>query len=240
MIKEDVEDGNLFWVPPDTLNEMRGYPPEMHCIYLHFDLCYDPRRSHWDACIPGGSIDLGCFTELMHPPVNDPIIGKWKGKIIRKCPECVGDLITEIVIEHKRARSFHSPFLLSSMMRMLIFHLIDYYDDKPECKEPFFDRIRDAARNLSMSTDGKLDIRKHAAAAGLSVPHFRRIFRRINGTSPGAVHRKAKIQKACEMLVYTSKNISEIAGELGFSNIHNFSRAFRNSTGVSPRTYRSK
>jgi AraC family transcriptional regulator of arabinose operon len=49
----------------------------------------------------------------------------------------------------------------------------------------------------------------------------------------------AKIRAACDYLIYSESNISEIADRLGFTNVHNFSRAFRKATGQSPSAYRS-
>jgi AraC-like DNA-binding protein len=40
------------------------------------------------------------------------------------------------------------------------------------------------------------------------------------------------------MLVYSNRSISETAYALGFSTVHNFSRAFSQVTGMSPGAYR--
>jgi AraC-like DNA-binding protein len=38
--------------------------------------------------------------------------------------------------------------------------------------------------------------------------------------------------------MFSDVNVSEIADALGFSNVHNFSRAFKSAMGVSPRAYK--
>ena len=48
-ISFEISGKTLFWVPPDTLKEMRGTSARMRCLYINFDLEYDPARSHWDA-----------------------------------------------------------------------------------------------------------------------------------------------------------------------------------------------
>ena len=52
-----LNSGDAVLIPPDTSHEMNGTSEKMHCIYLHFDLIYDPTRSRWDACIPPGTPD---------------------------------------------------------------------------------------------------------------------------------------------------------------------------------------
>ena len=48
-----------------------------------------------------------------------------------------------------------------------------------------------------------------------------------------------KINKAEILLLYTSKNISDIALQCGFCDIYSFSHCFKKHTGMSPREYRA-
>ena len=41
----DVGPGDLIWIPPGVLHEMRGVSPTMFVAYLHFDLVHDVERS---------------------------------------------------------------------------------------------------------------------------------------------------------------------------------------------------
>jgi AraC-like DNA-binding protein len=72
----------------------------------------------------------------------------------------------------------------------------------------------------------------------LSVSHFRKLFRETHGESPRDMQNRALMQKACELVLHSSWSITEIAYQLGFSTVHNFSRAFRREIGVSPQGYR--
>ena len=44
---------------------------------------------------------------------------------------------------------------------------------------------------------------------------------------------------ACDDLIYSDCSITEIADRLGFTNVHNFSRAFRKAIGQPPTAYRA-
>ena len=47
------------------------------------------------------------------------------------------------------------------------------------------------------------------------------------------------METASFYLTDSDASISEIAEKLGFSDVHNFSRAFKSAIGLSPSTYRN-
>lgn len=49
-----------------------------------------------------------------------------------------------------------------------------------------------------------------------------------------------RIQMACGLLSNSTFTIKEIAAELRYSTLHNFSRDFKAHTGLAPRVYRAK
>ncbi len=237
-VSSEVSDGTLYWVPPDTLAEMRGTSRQMHCMYLHFDLLYDPERSHWDASIPGGVRDLSDFKTLMHPPINDPDISSWRGSIEVSNHVAIQDLIEEICIVHKRARD-SSMLKLSGLMTELVDAILHGEREMGFAGARANKVMREAAAYIYEHVSENLDVGKLAGKFNLSAPHFRKLFRETHRISPSVMHRRSRIRKACEVLAFGSHNVSETAEMLGFSCIHSFSRAFKDVTGVSPVSYRN-
>ena len=74
-----VRANSLVWIPPDTAHEMQCDSDTMHVRFIHFDLIYNRKRSHWDACIPGGTLDLSPWKSLLHPPLPQGALKKWCG-----------------------------------------------------------------------------------------------------------------------------------------------------------------
>lgn len=232
-----VHRGDLVWIPPSTPHEMEGFAPIMHCVYAHFDLAYDPRRSHWDACIPGGVLDLSPWADRMHPPLRDPVISAWSGRLPVSNAGTIGTLLTELCVEHRRAPA-RNALLLSAMMQRIVGEILRGLTPNVG-STAHVEAMQGAAAYILEHAGRPLDVARLAGALGLSESHFRKLFREHTGSSPRAMHRRARIRKACEMLVYdTGMNVSEVAYALGFSTVHNFSRAFRDITGVPPTTYR--
>lgn len=79
-----------------------------------------------------------------------------------------------------------------------------------------------------------------AAASGASVPHLTRLFRQTLKTSPGRFIEGVRMDRARELLAYTSMSVQAIAWNIGFENPFYFTNRFRKSVGMSPRAYRQK
>lgn len=235
---EVVED-DLVWVPPDTLTWMRGTSEEMHCIYLHFDLMYDPERSHWNAFIPGGVTDLSKYSARMHPPVDDPQISQWRGRIISGASPSVKSLFRRICHTHGNFpwQRLCQAGLFMQMLEEIIAGTARY----PAASDmPHAVTMQKAVAYLQAHLASELDVDAMSASFQMSASYFRKIFKTAYGISPRTMHRELRMWRACEMLAYSGMNVSEVADSLGFSNVQNFSRAFREVTSSRPISYRTK
>ena len=77
-----------------------------------------------------------------------------------------------------------------------------------------------------------------AQAVAMSRTSLHRKMKQLVGTSPMEFLREARIRKAAKMLATTTKNISEIAYQCGFSDPKYFSKCFRQTLGDTPTEYR--
>lgn len=233
----EVDVGDLFWIPPATLHEMRGDAPGTRLQYIHLDLVYDPERSHWSAHIPGGTTDLSRWPSTMHPPIEDPIIGNWCGKLEGHNSSQVTELLHRIILEYNRAQI--STLAVAGGVLQLIGHLLGSRHNDSKLATHHAKAIENAMRQIQLHCEERLNIETLARQHALSTTHFRRLFREHFGCSPRDAHLAAKMRRACDDLVYSDLTITEIADRLGFTNVHNFSRAFRKAIGQPPSTYRA-
>lgn len=74
--------------------------------------------------------------------------------------------------------------------------------------------------------------------AGLSVPHFYRLFKRLTGDTVGAYIVRRRLSMAANDLADRNKSIVSIAFEYGFESHDVFTRAFTRVYGMSPSKYR--
>jgi AraC family transcriptional regulator len=77
-----------------------------------------------------------------------------------------------------------------------------------------------------------------ASMAKLSPYHFLRSFKATTGVTPHQWLLRARLRAAAEKLAVTKAPVTEIALDVGFDDLSNFTRTFRAEFGSSPRQYR--
>ncbi|MEY2892306.1 MAG: hypothetical protein RJA98_2214 [Pseudomonadota bacterium] len=77
-----------------------------------------------------------------------------------------------------------------------------------------------------------------AARAHMSESRFSRAFGKASGSSFAAFVNGVRIHKACELLMNSEQQIASICYAVGFNNLANFNRRFREVKGITPREFR--
>ena len=77
-----------------------------------------------------------------------------------------------------------------------------------------------------------------AALAKLSPYHFLRSFKAVTGVTPHQWLLRARLRAAAEKLAATKTPVTDIALDVGFDDLSNFTRTFRAEFGAAPRQYR--
>ena len=86
--------------------------------------------------------------------------------------------------------------------------------------------------------DRPISVGDVADAVRMSKSHFSRAFSGSVGESPARYLRRYRVGRAHEMMLSTSKSLSEIALNCGFADQSHFTRTFRRMVGVSPAAWR--
>ena len=74
--------------------------------------------------------------------------------------------------------------------------------------------------------------------ANLSRYHFSRVFKSYMGMSPMQFVNVSRIHKAKELLTDDDINISQVAIAVGFNDLSNFERQFKQITGITPKAFK--
>ncbi|MDB4901376.1 MAG: helix-turn-helix-domain containing protein AraC type [Mucilaginibacter sp.] len=133
--------------------------------------------------------------------------------------------IREIEIINIKIMNFISSFIFQKEI-----------DPTLQEKNVITDSINFMKKNLNRSfTLEELAERQH-----LSVSHYCRLFLAKTGRSPHQYFNQLKIQKSCQYLYFSDRNIKEICAELGFDDPYYFSRLFKKLMGLSPAYYKNQ
>ncbi len=89
-----------------------------------------------------------------------------------------------------------------------------------------------------LERDSDLSLSQIAAKCGVSDCYFRRLFQQYSGESPMNFRQRLRIERAKQLLLSDEQyTVSEVAQELGFSDVYHFSKTFKKYCGESPKKY---
>jgi AraC-like DNA-binding protein len=126
----------------------------------------------------------------------------------------------------------------SGMVMKLLGYIISFEKRKGFSGKGISKVIEEARFILRQKTEQEIDLEKLAENYNVSYSHFRQMFKKYTGVSPGQYHLQLKIIRSKELLVSTNKSIKEISHELGFQSIYYFSNLFKKKEGVNPSEFR--
>jgi len=106
-----------------------------------------------------------------------------------------------------------------------------------EVASPRFTRVLEYIR---ANLDHDIHIAELAGAAGLSLFHFAKLFKRITGSSPHQYILHRRLERATELLRNTQLSLSEIALQAGFADQSHLTNVFRRFNGITPSRFRAQ
>lgn len=131
----------------------------------------------------------------------------------------------------------YSPLVLHSSVMEFITHLLENYDHgKREILSPEVLMAKEYMKN-NLTSHFTLD--EVANTCGLSLPTFKRRFKKETGAPPYEYLMRLKVLHAAELLKNSTADITDIAYDLGFSSSQHFATAFKKWMSLSPRDYRN-
>lgn len=96
-------------------------------------------------------------------------------------------------------------------------------------------QVRDLLRDCF---DEKLTLADLSIEADLSEFHLLREFRAAFGETPHAFLTRMRLERAKELLTVSSRPVTEICFDVGFTSLGSFSTLFRRQLGLSPLEFR--
>ena len=99
-------------------------------------------------------------------------------------------------------------------------------------------RVRKSIRLLAEGVGAEIELDAIAREAGLSRPHFYKLFRTQTGVTPHLYVNTLLMEKALDSLVTTEASIADIGFDLGFSSQSAFTHFFAGNVGMAPTDYR--
>lgn len=107
-----------------------------------------------------------------------------------------------------------------------------------EIDEAVADKVNTVVNFVLQHYSEDLSLDRIAGLVGMNTSYFSRFFRRSTGNSFIDFVTQIRVGKACELLGTSEQQISQISYAVGYNNIANFNRRFRERKQMTPREYR--
>ena len=149
------------------------------------------------------------------------------------------DLYGQVLRFTQEERAGYQQIISSIVLHMLG---LVYYKHKNNSFTNTYvvDRINQARIMMKENIDEPLSPEDIAARLGLGYTWFRRMFKEYTGVSPAQYQQQLRILQAKKLLTSTEKSISDIAYELCFESVGQFSTFFRKREGITPSEFRQR
>jgi AraC-like DNA-binding protein len=105
--------------------------------------------------------------------------------------------------------------------------------------QPIDFRVRKSLRILDEGITEGVELDNVARDAGLSRPHFFKLFRENTGVTPALYANTMRIERALDRLMSSQASVTDIGFELGFSSQSHFTHFFSSNVGIAPTQYRT-
>ncbi|MCC2684093.1 MAG: arabinose operon regulatory protein [Paenibacillaceae bacterium] len=232
--------GDLVIIPPHTLHSVAA-SPDTDCPVLQLALGCDLKSGNDDFFVKFGFPHV---TRIESTETLEWLAESWRTLMnsvreYRKLNRMDAKAEAQSV---DKGRSIELAYWYSNvqsdffqLFSLLIHTMRERIVARPTPKDT---RVEQACAILSEHLDGKTQISEIASRVFLSESHLRLLFRQTLGISPKSYLRRARMEKARELLSMTDLDLAEISRLLGFENQSRFSREFRQSESVSPKIYR--
>lgn len=99
-------------------------------------------------------------------------------------------------------------------------------------------RIRNALALMNERVADTCVLDRIARDAGMSRPHFYKLFRQNLGVTPNMYLNTLRLERSIDRLVWSTEAVTSIGLDLGFASQASFTRFFSNNVGIAPTDYR--
>ncbi|MGA0598695.1 helix-turn-helix transcriptional regulator [Enterovirga sp. CN4-39] len=185
------------------------------CLVLYVNPSWFPTRPGRSTALRFGRADI---------PVS-PAIARLVGEVTRLLPGGRASGLVDRLLFELTAASFEESWRGR-----------DPDEQDPEGVRDY--RVRKSIQILSEIGGAGLCLDGVARQAGLSRPHFYKLFRQQTGITPNIYLKTLLMERAIAQVAGSNLSVTEIGFELGFSSQSGFTRFFAAHVGMAPTNYR--
>lgn len=147
-----------------------------------------------------------------------------------------------IAVKHSRGVRRFAAFsnFLADLARCTDYRLLSNVQVQGNCDDRELELINRVVDRITADLAQPLSAGEMAANLGMSCSRFSRFFQRATGNDFTSFVNHLRINRACQLLMETDRQVTQVCFEAGFNNVANFNRRFRDVKGMTPSAYRNQ
>ncbi|WP_418320958.1 AraC family transcriptional regulator [Piscinibacter sakaiensis] len=130
--------------------------------------------------------------------------------------------------------------LLTMLARCTDYRLLSNVQMQGEDNDGENDRINSIVDRITGDVAAPVSASDLAQELGMTESQFSRFFRRSTGNTFTDFVNQIRVNRACQLLMETDRQVTHICYEVGFQNVANFNRRFRDIKGMTPSEFRQQ
>lgn len=230
--------GEIYIFKPGQRHSMRIGEKDLIQPHIHFDLTYD--NSSTRIPISFSNKDSMTYEErqLIRSDVLDGFMKSFPNYIRLRNTKYMEQLLFSVISTWVSPTLYPEIELKYRFLRLLHYLLSEITWMRAKQTSTSMERAKLIKLYLERYTDHAVTLDELANVYHIDKSYVSRIFKAEFNITPGAYQLNFRINKARNMIRFTTLTLSEIAIQLGFSSLQDFSRTFRRLEGVPPSTLR--
>ncbi|MDF2725839.1 MAG: AraC family transcriptional regulator [Paenibacillus sp.] len=146
----------------------------------------------------------------------------------------IGEIMKEMIEETKHKRN-HFALKLDMLLQFTLIEADRLIEQETSAGSE--EKLRQTVQYMGQYYTEPVTLMELAKMSGYSYDHFRHLFKAHTGMTPMNYITHLRIEKAKDMLLERTHNITQISLECGYSSLSYFSSMFKKKTGLNPREY---
>lgn len=226
--------GEAIFINHDILHQMTALEEGSSYISLNF-----PKELL--GFFPGSRMALDYVTPftafLEFPAVLIPTAEAWQQKLLQH----IKKIEALYFAEHFFAWEYELALQLCQIWYLLLGSgVFQAKAAVKKIKDSHYDRLLTMIQFIHQNFAENLHLTAIAASANISASEANRLFKTYTALTPYKFLLDYRLQKSCELLTLETKNMTEIALEVGFADTSHFIQVFKKKYGTTPKNFRQQ
>ena len=177
--------------------------------------------------------------KLFRKDITDDFYPGFPSYIRLQNPKIIEQMILDIIEEYDSKLIYHQTILKGMFIQLWVQLLREVSLNENRIPPSNLEKFHQIKRYIDAHINQELYLDEISNTFYLNKYYLSHMFRRIFGVSPIGYHRMQRVGYAKKLMQFSKLSVTEVAAQLGYTNVHSFSRAFKAQEGVSPTFYRS-